>query len=314
MEGADGKCNEILGHLGGCHLSTLNAQDQQLILQWCTSTYRSISWDKSVERIWRVVIPGEASHHPSLMSGLLALSALHLAHLSSGTDRKDYLDIAKSHRALALADPPICTDGSSCNAVFARSTILSIFSFALPRITKPATTAVDNLLQIFQLVRSSINALDIVDQVQRGHLGSLVQSEKSTPNMPDTSQLAIVSLRKLNATLSRDPRHEKDIYEVTIRHLSLSFEMFMNESDAAIVAFLWICRIPPRFMSLVEERQPFALVILAHFTVILHSLRRQWWMGEWSTRILDEIGQNLGSEWRQSISWVMDAVGWYIPA
>lgn len=295
-------------------MEQLNPQDQKLIRHWRTSTSRTISCNESAERVWGVVVPQAALHHSCLLHGILALSALQLAFTSSGKDQKNYLETAQSHQA-AIVSTGGHLDSSSYETVFARSTIMTVFSFALPRITRPDTPALENLLQIFQLVRVSMDLPEeIVDRVQAGQLGSLIYGEKPMLNMPDTSQLAIHFLWRLNATLgSRDARHEKDIYEATIQHLSFSFEMFMNGGDATVVAFLWICRIPSEFISAVKERQPFALVTLAHFTVILHSLRRRWWMGDWSFRVLHEIVQSLDIEWRRSVSWVMDAVGWYNP-
>lgn len=295
-------------------LQHLNPQDRKLIRHWCTSTYRTISCDESAERVWGVVVPQVALGHSCLLHSLLAVSALQLASTSSGSDRKKYLEIAQSHRA-AIVPTGGNLDSSSDSAAFARSTIMTAFFFGLPRITRPDIPVLENLLQIFQLVRFSMDLPeDILDRVQTGQLGSLIYGEGPILSMPDTSQLAIHFLWRLNATLGGgDARHEKDIYEATIQHLSFSFETFMNGGDATVVVFLWICRIPSGFISAVKERQPFALVILAHFAVILHSLRRRWWMGDWSARLLHEIVQALDGEWRRSVSWVLDAVGWYMP-
>jgi hypothetical protein len=36
-------------------------------------------------------------------------------------------------------------------------------------------------------------------------------------------------------------------------------------------------------------------------------------MGDWGTRILREIGELLEPEWRELISWPIDATGCFIP-
>lgn len=248
------------------------------------------------------------------MHGLLTLSALHIAS-SCEMDREGYLEMAQRHRKEIAVPVSECPDlEHSPDATFALSAIVMMFSFGFSRVAEPMVSSLDSFVQIFQSVRDSIGApLDTVDGTQEGRLGPFTSLESSTPCMPDTSQLAIHSLQTLNATLGdRDARH-REVYDTTIQHLSFSFQKFFSGSDVAIAAFLWISRVPSQFMALLHERQPLALVILAHFAVIIHPLRRQWWMREWSTSIVREIGQVLGGEWRPSIRWVMDATGCYIP-
>lgn len=289
----------------------LTLQDRQLMVHWSTSAYRSVSWNTSVEPIWQSVVPQETLRHPALKHGLLALSALHLA-FTTRTGRESYLDMAHSHQGKAIISDLTTLDSPKYTLL---STTMTMCSFAFCRIGVPGgdTTAVGGLIQIFRHVRDSLGVpMDAIDGEGRA-FGPLVSQEK-VPPIPDTSQFAIQSLWKQNTVLSsRDPRHEKDIYDATIQHLSSAFKMFMTGSDGTIPASIWISRIHPRFMSLLEERQPFALVILAHFNVIIHSLRGQWWMGEWNSRVLQELGLVLDAEWRKSINWVMDATGCYIP-
>ena len=76
------------------------------MMQWCTTTYRSVSRNSTVEGIWQGVVPREAMRHPFLMHGILALSALHLASSTSsttGASKEEYLRTAKSHQQQAVA-------------------------------------------------------------------------------------------------------------------------------------------------------------------------------------------------------------------
>lgn len=281
------------------------------MIHWCTSGYRSISWNTSVDPVWQTVVPQEALRHPSLTHGLLALSALHLA-FTSKADRERYLETAQTHQNKAIVSDLRSFDPPKYALL---STTMTMYSFALSRIRVPALdmTPVDTLIQIFQRVRDSLRVpTEAVNGVERGEFGPLIPREQ-VPPIPDTSQFAMQSLWKLNTALGQNPQHEKDIYDATIQHLSHSFKLFMTASDGTIAASLWVSRIHTRFLTLLQERRPFALVILAHFIVIIHSLRGQWWMGEWNARVLHELGQSLDAEWRESISWVMDATGYYIP-
>ncbi|OOF95860.1 hypothetical protein ASPCADRAFT_207194 [Aspergillus carbonarius ITEM 5010] len=297
----------------------LNIQDLELMMQWCTTTYRSVSRNSSVEGIWQGVVPREAMRHPFLMHGILALSALDLGFNSPPGPPKDYYTrTAQTHQSRAvtgLSKVAGKLDRSNCNAAFALSSIMVVFSFAFPRTTDKRGDALGELLEIFRFTRGSVDVQGgIIEWVAAGEFSPLLEYDNSQPTMPDTSRLAIMSLSRLNTNLaSDDPAHEKDTYDTTIRYLSYSLDKLARGGETMIIAFQWIFQIPPRYMELLRERQPFALAILAHYAVIIHSLRGHWWMGEWGARLIREIGQLLGADWRDSISWVVDATGCYIP-
>ncbi|EAL87908.1 conserved hypothetical protein [Aspergillus fumigatus Af293] len=297
----------------------LNVHDLELMMQWCTKTYRSLSHSSNVESIWQTVIPREAMRHPALMHGILALSALHLASSTGGSMYERYIKTAEAHKDLALSGFRkrfTNIDHSNCDAAFALCSLTTISSLAFPLIAGQGqtNTALDDICVAFQVARNSMNVLvQIADQVKSGELKPLLEEDEGGPKMPDTSRLAIMSLSMTNSQLvNRNPKHEREMFEATIRQLGQSLEKLAQGREASIVAFQWMHHIPPRFMDLVHERHPFALVILAHYAVVLHFMRSRWWMGDWGARIIQQVGQLLDSQWRQSISWVLDATGCYI--
>ncbi|GAB1204245.1 hypothetical protein APSETT445_002894 [Aspergillus pseudonomiae] len=298
----------------------LGVEELELMIQWCTATYRSISRDDTVEWIWRVVVPREAIHHPFLMHGILALSALHLAFDNSGTTKESHLMIARSYQSQArvgLEKVKGKLNNSNTNAVFALYHILIVSAFALPLIVESNEdqTPLDELCEIFRLTRAMGDSIPaMITGVKLGEMKELVESSDPPPRMPDTSRLAIMALLRMNATLARqNPAHESDVYSPTIKYLGESLDKFARGGEIMIATFQWIFQIPPRFVDLLRERQPFALIVLGHFAVILHSLREHWWMGEWGARLIRQIGQHLDTEAKQSLNWVLDATGCYIP-
>ncbi|KAL2821788.1 hypothetical protein BDW59DRAFT_174125 [Aspergillus cavernicola] len=298
----------------------LNIQDLELMMQWCTTTYRSVSRNNTVECIWQAVVPREAMRHPFLMHGILALSALHLAVTSNDDTKEHYIRASKAHQSQALLGLTRVAGKLKpyhCNAAFTLSNIMMIFSFALPEIIGQthSRSPLDELYQVFTTTRDSVDVLaDITEWIGNGELKPLLQYDKAQPKMPDTSRLAIMSLAQLNANLARqDPHHDKDVYDATIKYLGYSLDKVSRGGETMIVAFQWIFQVPSKYMELYRQREPFALVILAHYAVIIHFLRRHWWMGEWAVRLIRDIGQHLDANWRKSISWVLDATGYYIP-
>ncbi|KAA8643671.1 uncharacterized protein ATNIH1004_010445 [Aspergillus tanneri] len=306
-----------------CTLSSdLNTRDLELMVQWCTATYRSIAQNSTVEWIWHAVVPREAMHYPSLMHGILALSALHLSNSSSGSAKDAYLTVAQVHHSRAIVGVSPKAAGSpnlsDCNATFALSSIMMVYCFGIARIRRPAkegSPPLQELCAAFQRAQESANVLAVlVERVSQGELRPLLECDNCHPKMPNTSRMAIMTLSRLNMSLAaRDPGHEKAMYDIIIEHLGHSLDKLARGGEALVILFYWIFNVPTRFQELLKEHRPLALVILAHYAVVIHSLRGNWWMGDLGARIIEYIGQRLSAEWRPSIDWVLDATGCYIP-
>lgn len=309
-------------------IGRLSLQDQELMMHWCSSTYRSLSQNSSVEHIWQAVIPQESLQHAFLKHGILALSALHLASSSTSNNGRvqqgGYLKTAQAHHTQAMTGLRQAIKNLNTfnrTAVFASYSIMMIYQFAFSRPVVPTTQqhsddALENVCAIFLFSRESMTMLRmLIDSDQDNELGPLMtnRDDLEHPKMPNMSRLAILCLQQQNASLSTEhPNHETEVYNEAIEHLGNALENLSKGGEVTSIAFRWIFQIPTRFLDLLRDRQPFALVILAHYAVIMHNLRRQWWMGQWGTRILREICIQLDSKWVQSITWAVDATGFCI--
>lgn len=291
----------------------LNLRDLELMLQWCTSTYTTLSRDESTREAWQVIVPQEAVSQPFLMHGMLALSALHIARLSSDNRRSTYMGIAVGHqnKALALFRPVLgCIDASNCNATFALSSIITAFGFGFPQPSGPMDTlaSVEDLYQVFLLSRGMQHVLNVSQNwVLDGALRTLIKLDDYNAGLPDDAKLAIQRLRELNDSLvTSDLYHEPDVYRKTIDELEIVLDRIYGNPTRPNIAVMWSIKIPQRYLDLLREHKPMALVILAHYCVILHHLRKHWWFEGWSVRVLGEIWSHMNAEWRPWISWAMD--------
>lgn len=315
------ECQPPLANVAPPSEESCNLQDLELMMHWCTTTYRSMARNRPAEALWQTVIPQLSLRFPSLRHGLLALSALQLAGATRNPERKwRYLLAAREHQAQALGG--IHPDGggeltqSQCNASFALCCVLLVWSFgycliddSLDEDEKP--DVLDEFLEVFELTRWLVRAMmTTMERVAGGELWPLVRPAVTPPTMPDMSRLIVRAMQRQNGIeAARDPTHEMGVYESTIEHLSSCLEQLMNGGEPKDFVFCWTFRVPGRFQDLVRERQPFALVVLAHYAVTLHHLRDTWWMGNWGARILKEIVNLLGSEWREMLIWPIDATG-----
>lgn len=295
------------------------------MMHWCTTTYRSMARGPAAEPVWQIVIPELSLRHLALHHGLLALSALQLAGISTSySDRLRFLNSALKHQHQALqgmkVDETQELTTSQCNASFALCCVLLAFSFGYSQIDSGINECegkrcdtLDDFLIVFESMRWLVSTMMmIVDRVAVGELHPLVQPETNQVTMPDTSQLVIAALQRQNdAEATLDPNHEKEVYDQAIDHLKWLLEQLMNGGKPKDFAFCGIVLIPLRYQDLLRERESFALVILAHYAVILHQMRGTWWVGDWGLRILEEIDHCLEAQYRHLMSWPIDATGVY---
>lgn len=65
----------------------------------------------------------------------------------------------------------------------------------------------------------------------------------------------------------------------------------------------WLAAIPAGYVELLSDLQPEALVILAHFGVLLHYAAEHWFVGDMGARLVRLINDQLGSSWGEWLEW-----------
>lgn len=60
---------------------------------------------------------------------------------------------------------------------------------------------------------------------------------------------------------------------------------------------------PGRFVDLLQQMQPLALVILAYFGVLLHRSRRCWIFGDSGRFVIRAVAAHVGSAWEEPLRW-----------
>ncbi|KAK9492442.1 hypothetical protein V1508DRAFT_158707 [Lipomyces doorenjongii] len=298
--------------------SNLYMQDLDLMHHYSTQTYRTLSEATKIQEIWKTVIPKEALAHRFLMHGLLALSALHLIEINNGDkgpSRMMYMEIATRHQSLALSSfrPELNSiTPLNCNALFAFSCFLSIFAFASSQCMgiEQGMAPVEEIVQAFSLLRGVYEILHMAwDWIEKGQLEPLLRhpGTSTTGAVSAEARAALDHLEEVNND-NRDSE-AKEVCCAAIHKLRESFENFYSQCLQVRIAMAWPITVPPAYIILLKSRQPMALVILAHYCVILRWLERCWWLTGWSEKLVEEIYQSLDASWRPSIRWPVKIVG-----
>lgn len=269
-------------------------------------------------------VPREAISHPFFLHEILAFSAFHLAY-PHPSKRSSYVLHASRHQSLAIKGIRDALAGSinagNCHALFGTSLFLTVSAFA----TSPSCgehhesqTAIKTLIDILSLVGGIGTILrSSEDHILAGPLRELF-SPYPSDGSTDSLKTLLDRLSDLRTMLSAP----SDFYKSTT-------QLFIASTDALVVSitalrkdgalgapqetravFFWPTLVLPGFLDLARRNHPAALVILAHYTALIHlSERHCWFLESWARQLVDDLATEVsGLSWAHMISWVIDLV------
>jgi hypothetical protein len=246
------------------------------------------------------------------MHGILAISALHLAHLRQNEGQADWLNIAIAHKSTALAifsEQLHNITGSNARAMMSFAGIAVVFSFASALYCSdsddgPCLNALIDLLMLARGVQTV--GSQAMEFLRHSNFAPLFNITDPGATIPDDVLLALNHLDDLNAQYGQQSgNHDPKSYERAIQTMRELAPFTFAEPTSLTVVGGWAIRAPPEFLEGLKSREPFALVILAHFCVFLHITRENWCIGPWGRLILGEIVQILDSDWQRHIKWAV---------
>lgn len=127
----------------------------------------------------------------------------------------------------------------------------------------------------------------------------------------------LLAMVQANRSDSQGARKDADAYSDTINYIA-TFRKSIQSGEPPYVHLRRICMfpftVPLRFIELVRERRPTALVILAHFFAVIANTEALEYLGNTgddvtvARREIVAIRHTLGEEWRTWMIWPMDEV------
>ncbi|KAI2792231.1 hypothetical protein POX_b02268 [Penicillium oxalicum] len=287
-----------------------NLDHLALELQWIMHTHKLCARNEESRRVWQISTLEEALHAPFLMHGILAMSALHFVHLQKDGRQAEWLDLAISHKSEALAlfhEQLQSIDESNAKAMMSFAGIAVAFSFASALNCSspddgPSVNALVDLLMLSRGVQTIINHAS--DFLRNSNFGPLFDTTDIGGALPSDLSEALNHLEELNLQCGRaSPAHKGEMYKLAIEHLrSLGPYAYVEPGSLTFVGG-WAIRTPRDYLDELRNREPFALVILAHFCVLLNNVRQNWCIGPWGRVVLGEIVQTLDTDWQCHIKW-----------
>lgn len=301
----------------------------ELFHHFTSNTASAISVGPSTEKLWSKDIPTIALSHRFLMHSILAVSALHLAHLNPAQKRTHYASAsAHEDRALSLAQAEMANPtAENADALFAFVLTTVYYAFAAPAPDSPPTSrsgnfeepenhrALSSAIQCINLLRGIRSILPSVkDFVEAGPLSPLLNMELSS--IPSARQFSVPEteahwsrlLYFASTTAKPGPNEVEDleIYAAaasSLRASSLKVEALAEVEMNTPPMWHWAVRLSPTFVERLADLEIVPLVLIAHWCVLLPQVRHHWWIEGWVDRTMREIKEVLPDEHRAWLEW-----------
>lgn len=283
--------------------------DLELMHHYTATTYQTLPRAADLQYIWQTEVPKLALSNLFLLHQILAISAHHQSQLRP--DRHGHYTICaslhqnKAVTGLRTALARITED--TCHEIFVASSLLSICAFASfssyggvceqPR--------VDDLVDVFQLIRGMSRILDSYTYLlHQGNLGQLFFREGNNEPSPFLDSVN-EQLQLLDVSILPHAEARSICRQSLVEIVAWIQSVMRSTSAAGLRASLSlpIC-LREEFIELVRQHNPIALIIVAHYCVILHtSGLENWYLRGWGQSVVQDIAQILGSTWHKSLEW-----------
>lgn len=306
--------------------------DLELTHFYLTHTYKTLWVRQEARLLWRDIIFLDAIMYPPLLSGILAVAAMHKI-LTCGDPDSAYKSIALRKQTAALEGfVPLLNSVTKETAeiVYSFSLLVSYWAFAslrLPLELSILSTTVDLELSQdadYSLPTGSIltQFLELLKRVRPTHAvlnetRPLVLTGKLSPmsKVPEDGELPGLD-EDTKSALSALDRHIHPLprclseYHASIPLLKMdTMHRIALKPEWGELIVAWPIRLANGFIEEVKLRNHVALTILAYWAVAFHTLEDRWWAKGWGISLISEISSIVTGPWAELLEWPRRRVG-----
>ena len=295
-------------------ISILGTGELDFFRHYISSTSASLSDSPIIQALWRNEVTKEALPYDFLLHAIVSLSAAHMAQLNPER-RSHHAQVGLHHQEVAFRRSiPVLRQITleNCRALFAFASIMAVATFTLagslaPEIISP----IDNILTLFSLIRGVNTVLhSSFAWIRNGSLKPLLQEDRIywrqwIGSLSGSLHLPFQQLRQL---IEDEAGQHGKIFMDTADKLETLFCAYNMIANDRTMVFIWYAIVHDNYVEQVRRRHPVALVILAHYAVLLHGVKGQWWAADRGKRLVESIYSEVDEPYWQALSWPLEAV------
>lgn len=298
--------------------------DLELLHHFFTHVSQTLAEDGTSPIKWREQLPSTVFSSPVSLHALLGVSALHLAR-NDKHRRLQCLERADQHHELTLR--PLIYElnhlgNENANGIFVAASFLCYYHFSLgPQPGQYLVFSEQGAGKLIWLLRGIKAILKKVSPFSEAR--PVNPNEVSVPELSPGSRNTSQHLRparlqyheplsRLRSFVSVLEAEEQTMvkYSTALERLTACFEnannMALSPDDiqARIRAVMkWLYGLEDGYLQALQKKRPVALVILAHFAVLLHEVRQMWCMEGWGTHVMHGVKLHLDTRYADWILW-----------
>ncbi|KAM0227618.1 hypothetical protein ACHAPO_011413 [Fusarium lateritium] len=259
------------------------------------------------------------SHH-YLLNSILGLTALQLYSEDQSQVKWYTRAVAHQQSAIVRARPHFeSLDQTHQQALLGFSAFTSMYAVAEPIFRPPGVRSlakfdpVEELLKALHFSRSTLmfvqqNFAPLVVS-QSWLLTKFVNNHQDTQKDLEVRYPQLASLRKCIERCCVEEQKTACLHAVKLlfRRITMLSDN-LGDPEPGKVIWGWGLEIDRVFLDLCSARHPVALVILAHFTILMSFYTEHWCLRDWPSELLSHIMEVLGQEWEDAIKWPANVI------
>lgn len=336
----------------------LNLADLELLHHYIAFTCVASNQKPEATLYIQRTVPVLAQTHHFVMHGILAQAATHLSRLRPSSSMH-YSMLAKMNHGRSLPtfraalDAGLSSDNYLALVLYSKTLLwCSMASNQKRPDNLDANTGAENnaisdwIPTWFHLLRGSCSLVElsrslvateelephvhpILRDSSRGyallpHASSLneQQAMADVRLLTDQERLTQLSLRLQTTTMTQKYSRSLSLAPVVLSALGKAFvcaSRLDHNTPYRNALNFWAASIPSEYVDLLREREPWALVVMAHFAILLHRSETVWFMkghaAQLLTKIVDFLGVTDGADgygrwdWREWVRWPVEEIG-----
>lgn len=301
-------------------------EDMQLFYHYMSA----VAVDTGDDHLWRHQLPRIAFRRHTILHLILAISALHLAR-SEPNQSADLVHRAESHMNVGLrrATHDISSlDEENCAELYITTILICTYTFAKkpgPRnllvVAEGQESAWWELFRGVRLIVERIGLPTILARLASDVGPTDAVSHKEPPNTQREAEVTItdplnweVAFDSLSGLIDHTPPDQQGVYQATFNMLKWCFHdtfgatnhrTIVNPKFQTIMAWLYV--LDDQYVNMLKEADPVAMILLAHFAILLQTLEAVWFLDGWSSHILQGVHgileETSQEQWLQWLEW-----------
>lgn len=300
--------------------------DVELMHHYTASAYKTLTQSTYVQDALQNDLPREGLRHPFLMHQILAFAGFHLAY-TEPERRHIYLKQASQHQNFTIHGMRKTLAGAisseNCHATYATSIFICLGAFAVYPCYENYNTffsPIDSLVEIFTLITGMGLILSTSDEELRTGPLKRMFRKHIKPTGPDhpcpqlSGRLPLLEAQLDEASTELDEEVKTCIKKTASALQDCLDKVAMRNSglghSALRTAFLWPLLLPAQCLDWIKCRHPAAMVILAHYAMLLHFAEADcWYLRGWGKAIAESVAEALaGTSWLNLARWPISVI------